>query len=57
VRRDDSRTFIMLDLEELLPFALVNAPRYTVGMLRVDLAMPFAWTFFGRQFLVVAEKP
>jgi len=47
----------MLDLEELLPVALVNAPRYTVGMLRVDLAMPFAWTFFGRQFLVVAAKP
>jgi SAM-dependent methyltransferase len=36
-----------------LPYTMVNAPEYPVFFLRAYLALPFAWRFFGRQFLVV----
>lgn len=39
-----------------LPYSMVNAPRYPVAFLRLYLALPLAWRFFGKQFLVVAER-
>jgi hypothetical protein len=30
---------------------------YPVFAVRAYLSMPFVWRFFGKQFLVVAQKP
>jgi SAM-dependent methyltransferase len=43
--------------ESFLPYTLVDSPRYPLFLLRLYLQMPFAWRFFGRQFLVIARKP
>lgn len=40
-----------------LPYTMVNAPEYPIFMLRTYLKLPFLWEFFGKQFLVVAQKP
>jgi SAM-dependent methyltransferase len=40
-----------------LPYTLVNAPEYPLGLLRLYLAMPWLWWIKGRQFLVIANKP
>ena len=40
-----------------LPYTLVNAPEYSLLLLRIYLAMPWLWWIKGRQFLVVAVKP
>lgn len=40
-----------------LPYTMVKAPRYPVSMLAMYLKMPWVWRFFGKQFLVVVEKP
>jgi SAM-dependent methyltransferase len=40
-----------------LPYTLVNAPEYPLGLLRLYLALPWLWWLKGRQFLVVAVKP
>lgn len=47
---------VTLSHARFLPYSMVNAPRYPLAMLRLYLAAPFLWPFFGRQFLVVAEK-
>ena len=39
-----------------LPYTMLNGIQYPVWMLRAYLAVPFAWRFFGKQFLIVAEK-
>jgi SAM-dependent methyltransferase len=36
-----------------LPYTMVGAPEYPVFLLRVYLAFPLFWRWFGRQFLVV----
>jgi SAM-dependent methyltransferase len=43
--------------ECFMPYTLVDSPRYPLFLLRLYLHMPFAWRFFGRQFLVIARKP
>lgn len=40
-----------------LPYTMSDGRRYPMWMLQLYLAMPFAWRFFGKQFLVVARKP
>jgi Methylase involved in ubiquinone/menaquinone biosynthesis len=40
-----------------LPYTLVNAPEYSLLLLRIYLALPWLWWIKGRQFLVVAVKP
>ncbi len=39
-----------------LPYTMVNAPQYPPIFLRLYLAVPLLWRFFGGQFLVVARK-
>ena len=40
-----------------LPFTMASGPRYPVAFVRAYLALPIAWRFFGRQFLVVGVRP
>ena len=40
-----------------LPYTMASGPRYPIAFLRAYLALPFAWRFFGRQFLVVGQRP
>ena len=39
-----------------LPYTMASGPRYPIAFLRAYLALPFAWRFFGRQFLVVGRR-
>jgi hypothetical protein len=42
--------------DRFLPFTMSDGREYPAWMLRLYLKMPFAWPFFGKQFLVVARK-
>jgi len=39
-----------------LPYTMMSGVQYPIWMLRAYLSMPFAWQFFGKQFLIIAEK-
>jgi SAM-dependent methyltransferase len=39
-----------------LPYTMSNGGEYPIWILRGYLSLPMAWRFFGRQFLIVAEK-
>jgi SAM-dependent methyltransferase len=39
-----------------LPYTMASGPRYPIAFLRAYLALPVAWRFFGRQFLVVGQR-
>jgi len=39
-----------------LPYTMSLGPTYPVWMLKVYLAMPWAWRVFGKQFLVIARR-
>ena len=39
-----------------LPYTMASGTRYPTAFLRAYLALPFAWRFFGRQFLVVGVR-
>jgi SAM-dependent methyltransferase len=39
-----------------LPYTMSNGGEYPIWMLRAYLSLPFAWSIFGKQFLIVAEK-
>jgi len=41
---------------QFLPYSMVDAPRYPLGLLRLYLKLRFAWRIFGKQFLVVGAK-
>lgn len=40
-----------------LPYTTINAPRYPMALVRLYLKLRPAWRIFGKQFLVIAEKP
>lgn len=40
-----------------LPYSMSQGFTPPVALVRLYLAMPWAWRFFGRQFLVVARRP
>lgn len=40
-----------------LPYTMSHGRQYPIWLLRSYLAMPLVWRIFGRQFLVVAQKP
>ncbi len=44
-------------IPRFLPYTLVGGRRHLLFFVRAYLALPFAWSLFGRQFLVVAERP
>jgi SAM-dependent methyltransferase len=39
-----------------LPYTMSSGREYPTWILRAYLGMPFVWRFFGKQFLIVAEK-
>ena len=39
-----------------LPYTMSTGGEYPAWILRMYLAMPLAWRFFGKQFLIVAER-
>jgi len=41
-------------LSKFLPYTMVSGPRYPLLFLRLYLSLPWAWHFFGKQFLLVA---
>jgi SAM-dependent methyltransferase len=43
-------------IDRFLPYTMSQGRTYPLWMLRVYLAMPWAWPFFGKQFLVVARR-
>lgn len=44
-------------VDRFLPYTMSQGRTYPLWMLKTYLAMPWAWRFFGKQFLVVARKP
>jgi len=40
-----------------LPYTMSAGREHPIVAVRAYLFMPFAWRFFGKQFLVVVEKP
>lgn len=44
-------------LDRFLPYTMVNAPQYPLTLLWFYLHAPFAWKWFGKQFVVIAAKP
>jgi SAM-dependent methyltransferase len=40
-----------------LPFTMSHGRNAPLWMVRIYLALPLAWRFFGKQFLVIARKP
>jgi len=40
-----------------LPYTMSHGRQYPMWVLRLYLAMPLVWPIFGKQFLVVAQKP
>jgi len=43
-------------IPRFLPYSSVGRPDFPSWMIRAYVALPFLWRFFGRQFLVVAER-
>jgi SAM-dependent methyltransferase len=39
-----------------LPYSMSQGRNYPLWMLKVYLAIPFAWRLFGKQFLIVAQN-
>lgn len=44
-------------IDRFLPFTMNNGAPTADFIIRAYLNMPFAWKYFGKQFLVVARKP
>lgn len=42
--------------DRFLPYTMSQGQQYPTWMLRTYLALPFAWRFWGKQFLVVGQK-
>lgn len=43
-------------IPRFLPYSMSQGRTYPLWMLRAYLTLPFAWPWFGKQFLVVARK-
>ena len=43
-------------LAKFLPYTMASGPRYPLAFLRAYLKMPIAWSVFGKQFLLVANR-
>jgi len=44
-------------IARFLPYTMSGGREHPIWMLRQYLAMPFVWPLFGKQFLVVGQKP
>ncbi len=47
---------ILRVIDRFLPFSMAQGPRYPLACLRLYLRLPWAWRFFGKQFLLIAQK-
>ena len=45
------------NLPRFLPYTMVGGRKPSLTLVRGYLKLPFAWRFFGKQFLVIARKP
>jgi SAM-dependent methyltransferase len=48
---------IEFSADRFLPYTMSDGRQYPGWVLRTYLALPAAWTIFGKQFLIVARKP
>lgn len=48
---------VVSSIDRFLPYTMVGKLQYPVFFVALYLRMPFAWRFFGRQFLVIASTP
>lgn len=54
----ETERFAMHRIEsKFLPYTMVHGKEYPLLLVRLYLAMPLVWRFFGKQFLVIARKP
>ncbi|HEV1995559.1 MAG TPA: class I SAM-dependent methyltransferase [Candidatus Acidoferrum sp.] len=44
-------------ISRFLPFTMVNAPKYPLRLVSLYLKLPWLWRWFGRQFLLIVQKP
>jgi SAM-dependent methyltransferase len=44
-------------IDRFLPYSMSQGSTPPMAFLKLYLKLPFAWKFFGKQFLVVAKKP
>ena len=44
-------------IDRFLPYSMSQGSTPPLAFLKLYLKLPFAWKFFGKQFLVVAQKP
>lgn len=44
-------------VDRFLPYTMSNGKKPPLFALKIYLKFPFIWRFFGKQFLVIAEKP
>jgi hypothetical protein len=44
-------------IDRFLPYSMSQGSTPPLAFLKLYLKLPLAWKFFGKQFLVVAEKP
>jgi SAM-dependent methyltransferase len=50
--------FVVLEsIPRFLPYTMVNSREYPLFFIRVYVRLPAAWTFLGKQFLVIVRKP
>lgn len=47
---------VILQVDRFLPYTMSNGGEAPVALIKAYLRMPFAWRWFGRQFLVVCRK-
>ena len=47
---------VTLSHARFLPYSTVHRPDFPAALIRLYLALPWAWALFGKQFLVIAER-
>ena len=47
---------VVRSVPRFLPYSMVSAPRYPLAFVRLYLKLPLIWPWWGKQFLVVAER-
>jgi len=45
-----------LSVARFLPYTMAEGPQYPLSCLRLYLRLRWSWRFFGKQFLIVAER-
>jgi len=47
---------IEMSVDRFLPYTMADGPQYPLSCLRLYLRLRWSWRFFGKQFLIVAER-